>query len=272
MNSGNVACVANASPPWVIDSGANSHISGIASSFTHMNSIDHHIILADGTSRPVRGTGVLHPTSSMSLPSSLYVPNFPFNLLSVSQLTKSLNCSVTFFPSSCIFQDLQTQKTIGLGHEKYGLYHLDLPSSPPTSSVLSAAVSPLQWHFRLGHPSLQKLKLLVPNLSPALSLECEACQLGKHHRAFFPNSDHSRASESFDVVHTDIWGPCRTKSIHGYFYFVIFVDGFSRMTWLFLLKDRTDLPRVLSIYYNEILVQFGKRIKIIRSDNALEYT
>ncbi|XP_028051509.1 probable acyl-activating enzyme 18, peroxisomal isoform X2 [Camellia sinensis] len=83
-------------------------------------------------------------------------------------------------------QDLQTKRMIGSGHEKDGLYFLDSETSPPPSAVLSASVSPLQWHFRLGHPSLAKLKLAVPCLSHVSQIECEACQFGKHHRSSFP--------------------------------------------------------------------------------------
>jgi transposase InsO family protein len=50
------------------------------------------------------------------------------------------------------------------------------------------------------------------------------------------------------------------------------VDDYSRMTWLFLMKERSELPRILSTFYNGIFVQFNKRIKILRSDNASEYT
>ena len=55
-------------------------------------------------------------------------------------------------------------------------------------------------------------------------------------------------------------------------FFIIFVDDYSRMTWLFLMKERSELPRIFSKFYNEIFVQFNKHIKILRSDNALEYT
>ena len=87
---GKVASVAHSSPSWVIDSSANKHISGILSLFSDLLPNKHHIVLADDSSRPVLGKGVLHPTSSLSLPLSLFVPNSLFNLLSVSQLTKAL--------------------------------------------------------------------------------------------------------------------------------------------------------------------------------------
>jgi hypothetical protein len=206
-DSSNVVGVAHFSLSWVIDSGTNKHISGILSLFSDLLPIKHHIVLADGSFRPVLGKGVLHPTLSLSLPSSLFVLDSPFNLLSVSQLTKALQCSITFDPTSCVFRDLKTKEMIGLGHEKDGLYYLDPDNSAShafSASALSATVAPLQWHFCLGHPSLAKLKFAIPTLSHVSSLECEACQLGKHHRSSFSSSGPSRQSESFDLVHTDI--------------------------------------------------------------------
>jgi hypothetical protein len=44
---------------------------------------------------------------------------------------KALNCSDSFFPYLCIFQDLEVNRMIGMGLEDGGLYFLDLaPISP----------------------------------------------------------------------------------------------------------------------------------------------
>lgn len=108
----------------------------------------------------------------MSLSSILHVPNLALNLLSVSHITNSLNCSVTFFPSFCLFQDLVMKKIIGRGHEEGRLYRLDMDLStvPPMQQLKSATLVSvrgnrshlLQWHHRLGHPSLFTLKKLFP--------------------------------------------------------------------------------------------------------------
>jgi hypothetical protein len=153
-------------------------------------------------------------------------------------------------------------------HGRDRLYYLDISGRAFTS----VSSSPLHWHYRLDHPSLAKLRQVVPSLSYVSVLECEACQLGKHHRSSFPRRVESRQLQSFELVHTDIWGPSRVKNPKGFQYFVIFVDDCSRMTWLYLMKERSEFPHVLSTFYNEICVQFDKRIKILRSDNALEYT
>ena len=54
-------------------------------------------------------------------------------------------------------------------------------------------------------------------------------------------------------------------------YFVTFVDNFSRVTWLCLIKSRFELFSYFSVFYAEIQTQFHVSIQTLRSDNAKEY-
>jgi len=54
----------------------------------------------------------------------LFIPEFKYNLLSVSQLTKQLRCVVLFFPNLGIFQDLFNGNVLGICKENQGLYML----------------------------------------------------------------------------------------------------------------------------------------------------
>ena len=120
--------------------------------------------------------------------------------MSISKLTKILNCVAIFLSTRCIFQDLKTGKIIGGGHEASGLYYLDQRgSSCLVASHLS--ISPLQHHCHLGHPSLQNLKSLVSLCRQIESLQCEACQLGKHHRVPFASRRESRVSITFHLIY-----------------------------------------------------------------------
>jgi hypothetical protein len=143
-------------------------------------------------------------------------------------------------------KDLKTRRMIGMGHEVDGLYYLDLAPTP-ASCALQSSASALQWHCRLGHHSLPTLKHQVPSLRPKLSVSCEACQLSKHHRVSFPSSVFRRVLSSFELVHSDVWGPNNIAS-NKFPYFVTFVDDFSRMTWLFLMKNRTKLFSIFQIF------------------------
>jgi hypothetical protein len=165
-------------------------------------------------------------------------------------------------------QDQSTGKTIGVGHESQGLYYLSAPTTP---IACSAVESSHIIHQRLGHPSLQKLHRMVPSLSKVSNLECESCQFGKHARSFFPDRVNKRAASPFALVHSDIWGPSRVVSCLGYQYFVTFIDDFSRCTWIFLMKNRSDIFSIFKTFCSEINTQFGTNIKILQSDNAREH-
>ena len=125
------------------------------------SSILLNVALADGLATLVFILGVANLTPNLSLSSILYIPNFPFNLLSISELTKLLNWATIFLSTHYNFQDQKTGKILNGGHEAGGLYYLDrYGSSNLVASHLS--ISPLQHHCRLGHPSLSNLKLLHP--------------------------------------------------------------------------------------------------------------
>ena len=53
-------------------------------------------------------------------------------------------------------------------------------------------------------------------------------------------SSKSRTSKLFKVVHSDIWGPSRVDSFDGYKYYVTFIDDYSRVTWVYLLKSKSE--------------------------------
>ena len=124
--------------------------------------------IADGRSCSVKGYGSTKPTPSLTLHSVLYVLGFPTNLLSISTITRTLNCVAIFYPLHWVFQDLRTGKRIGLGCENgRGIY--ELVSDTPSSGLLalfssSSTISSILWHRRLSHPYLSKLKKTLPRL------------------------------------------------------------------------------------------------------------
>ena len=116
------------------------------------------VAIADGSTYEIKGSGTVKPTSFITLSSVLNLPNLAFNLISVSKLTKNLNCSVSFFPDYCVFQDLRTKPTFGKGHASNGLYILD--EWVPRLVACVNTASHVEAHCRLGHPSLPVLKKL----------------------------------------------------------------------------------------------------------------
>ncbi|XP_052730972.1 retrovirus-related Pol polyprotein from transposon TNT 1-94 isoform X1 [Vigna angularis] len=101
-------------------------------------------------------------------------------------------------------------------------------------------------------------------------LHCETCELAKHTRAFFPNSNN-RSSQPFQLIHSDIWGPSTVPNISGARWFVTFIDDCTRVTWLYLLKQKSDVSTIIPIFHSMIRTQFGVNIKRFRTDNARDY-
>jgi hypothetical protein len=116
-NSGNTFLANFGTCSWIIDSGANRHMTGSSKHFLSYSPCHNKetVRLADGSFRSVAGTGSIACTSNFQLSSVLHIPSFRVNILSVNYLTKTLNCKVEFFPTHCVIQDLTTGRVIGSG-------------------------------------------------------------------------------------------------------------------------------------------------------------
>jgi hypothetical protein len=62
------------------------------------------------------------------------------------------------------------------------------------------------------------------------------------------------------------------KSLGGSSYYVIFIDEYSRKTWLYLLKTNDTVFRKFQEFKEEIENLTNKKIKTLRTDNGGEYT
>ena len=113
------ACLSHSSGPWILDSGASDHLSGnkdIFFSLTFTSPLSM-VTLANGSQTIAKGIGSACPLPSLPLTYVLYVPDSPFNLISISKLSCDLNCLIIFSDSFVTLQDRSTGQTIGIGRE-----------------------------------------------------------------------------------------------------------------------------------------------------------
>ena len=73
------------------------------------------------------------------------------------------------------------------------------------------------------------------------------------------------------LVNYDVWGPCPVMSPIGFKYFITFMDDFSRVPWLYLMKSRFELFSHFCAFCAKIQTQFPVTVQTLRSDNAKEY-
>jgi len=102
-------------------------------------------------------------------------------------------------------------------------------NSPAVFHTHSTSSSFDLWHFRLGHISSEKIKLIQQTCSDihcTFVLPCDICPVAKQNRLPFPlNVQNSNAP--FDLIHVDIWGPYSVCAIGGYHDFLTVVDDFT---------------------------------------------
>jgi len=96
-----IACISQyveGQNPWIIDSSASDHISSNKSLFSSIfpPKFPHLVTFSIWVQSCLSRNGQVPFSFSLKLNSILYIPNCPYNLISLSQLTRSLNCPVTF--------------------------------------------------------------------------------------------------------------------------------------------------------------------------------
>ena len=159
----NKCLVSSSSSKWAIDSGVTNHMTSNSSLFSTFQSqpSPSTVTLADGSHSCVLGSGTIVPTPSIPLTSVLSLPNFSFNLMSVSKLTRALKCCISFFPDFCLFQDLMTKQIIGRGRESRGLYILD--PTVPRPIACSRVTTPFET-LSVGSSFVAIIKEIVPSV------------------------------------------------------------------------------------------------------------
>ncbi|KAM2438173.1 hypothetical protein ACFX1W_015194 [Malus domestica] len=94
--------------------------------------------------------------------------------------------------------------------------------------------------------------------------------MAKSHRTSFPPS-LNKSTVPFMIVHSDVWGPSKVATLGGAHWFVTFIDDCTRMTWVILLKSKSEVSSAFQRFHKMIVVQYNRNIQVLRSDNGGEY-
>jgi hypothetical protein len=237
------------------------------------------VIVGNDASLPITHTSNLSPSSDHKLLDVLVVPHLTKNLLSISKLINDFPLSVTFANNFFIVQNCLTGKVVATGRRDGGLYVLDRGNfafiSIFKNKFLHASYD--LWHACLGHVNHFILALLnkkeqlhLTSILPSLKL-CDTCQLAKNHRLPYSCNEHW-SSNVLDLIHYDIWGPSPIKSNLGYNYYILFIDDYSRFTWLYPLKLKSDFYDTFIQFQTFVENQYSSRINFFQSDGGAEFT
>jgi hypothetical protein len=100
---------------WVLDSGATDHMIGNQMLLKNYRTIisDQYFTVVNDEQIKIKGWGIISIFQKKFLQNVFYVENCSVNLLSISKLSKELNCEIIFKGKIIFFQDLVTKELIG---------------------------------------------------------------------------------------------------------------------------------------------------------------
>jgi transposase InsO family protein len=101
--------------------------------------------------------------------------------------------------------------------------------------------------------------------------QCDACILGKHRKQPFHDST-SRACRKLEPIHSDLCGPMHVPSANGNKYIMSFIDDYTRMCWVYLLKDKSQAFETFKNFHVWIQNEAQSHIGSLHTDNGREYT
>ena len=86
-------------------------------------------------------------------------------------------------------------------------------------------------------------KELVKNMPEFLfnAQVCETCQQGKQTKSPFQANQVRRANQKLQLIHTVVCGPMKTDSLSGNRYFLLFIDDYTRMCWVYFIRLKNEV-------------------------------
>lgn len=267
---------------WYVDSGCSNHMTGDENIFKEIDrSVKSQVKLGNGELVEVEGKGTIAVNTKKGtrfIRDVLLVPKLDTNLLSVGQMMER-GYSLYFNGDSCKIYDNKNKNqeiaTVKMQYQR----NFPIRWQYAEMALKEQEDQSWLWHCKFGHFNFHGLKILHDKKMmkdlPAIQTSddvCERCLQGKQHRKPFPTGKAWRAKKILELLHTDVCGPMRTTTFEKNRYFILFIDDYSRMTWVYFMRERSEVFGIFKKFKNLVENQSGTRIKVIRSDRGKEYT
>jgi hypothetical protein len=279
-----IACMSSSivTDVWYVGSGIPCHMTGHKDFFISLREggVNLHIELGDDARYKAQGRGTL--TFQRELGKSplfadvLYVPDLTNNLILVSTL-EDKGFEVTFYGGKVYIRPkgstTKMGKMIGVRSEQVYRLHFE----PAKALVSSSTDLGELWHRQMTHlhfgafGHLRQIVTGMPQIAAEKHDPCKGCALGKYVRKAFPSSEH-RSKGILDLIHSDACGPMSVQSVSGFSYYMIFIDDYSRKTWIYFLKTKDEAFYRFREFRALVENQSGRRIRVLGSDNGGAYT
>jgi len=216
--------------------------------------------------------------TQITLKNVLHCPDLHTTLLSVAKIDDA-GYACRFSDGECRIYD-NRDKLLGIAPRINGLYQLvnkidtAYSSSTPLLSLYDA-------HIRLGHVNYVYIKHLLKapdvqgfKLDPSKmeEIQCETCLKAKLSRQPITHSRSSPLATNFgDLVHMDLWGPVKTRTVNHNYYTLSLLDDATYWLEEILLKSKDQAYRAYQQHQAALKTMEGTIIKTLHSDRGGEF-
>ncbi|KAA0056332.1 Beta-galactosidase [Cucumis melo var. makuwa] len=90
------------------------------------------------------------------------------------------------------------------------------------------------------------------------------------HRVSFPSQPY-KSTQPFTLVHNDVWRPSKVTTSSGKRWSVTFIDNQTRLNWVFLISDKSEVTSTFWNFYHIIETQFNAKIAVLYNDNGRKF-
>lgn len=203
-----------------------------------------------------------------------YIPKLTSNILSIGQL---LERGYKIHMEDCMLwlRDQEFKLVAKVPMTKNRMFLLNLKNGGAKCLKSCVDDSSWIWHMQFDHLNFGGLKALrdkkmvkgIPVIDHPDQV-CEACLLGKHSRRSFPKQSTLRSTKPLQLLHFDVCGPIKPQSLGKSSYFMLFINGYSRKTWVNLLKRKSEAFDAFKMFKTSVEKLSGYGIKALRSDRG----
>ncbi|GJY35427.1 retrovirus-related pol polyprotein from transposon TNT 1-94 [Tanacetum coccineum] len=189
---------------------------------------------------------------------------------------------VAFHSKTCYVRNLEGDDLL-TGDRESNLYTISIPdmaaSLPVCLMSKASSTKSWLWHRRLSHINFGTINDLTKHdlVDGLLKFKygkdhlCSACERGKSKKASHSPKLVPSSHSKLELLHMDLCSPMRVDSINGKKYILVFVDDYSRFTWVYFLHSKDETPEIIKKFIAQVQLNYDAKIHKIRTDNGTEF-
>nr|GEX41388.1 retrovirus-related Pol polyprotein from transposon TNT 1-94 [Tanacetum cinerariifolium] len=266
-------------PIWYQDSRCSRHMTGVKSYLhKYVEQPGVKVVFGDDSTCTTEGYGSIK-CNGIVFTKVEFIDGLKYNLISINQLCDAKYIVQFDEKRGTIFNSNKEVVMIALRVRDF--YVLDMTSSAQESCFFTKASENLNWlgHKRLAHLNFktinrlaeQNLVICLLSLVYSKDKPCSSCEKGKHHRASFKTKHTSSIKKCFHLLHVDLFRLVTPRSINHEKYTLVIIDEYSRYTWVYFLKKKSQAPETIMSFIKRVENQNDIKVKQLKTDNGTEF-